>query len=337
MLESNINLIQCSVNIFDDNVEKYINIDRNILKSDSLKFEDIINAEIEAFTELCKFMCEKNFRKTKLSLLVEEPNFSLTFILLYRFSLEDQFAQFKSVFSDLFPSAIINFSSEKSMIASDIIKRGVFIAKKVPINYQDVSVKTKRLDFTEYDNTKNYLPKHYLKPQKIELVKRNSELFVLARCFIRREYEQKTIVELSDSFLKFQYKQHINTNFNLLMNKALLPDPNFKELFVNKYPKFFSDPFFNLFDEKFSMHILSPFSNKTIKTFKEAVFNNTYDKDKDIFYEDLVADPHFQRCLAYLKKFALFPIDPINGNILNVYFKYIDKLAILLKQPPKSE
>lgn len=330
MLESNINLIQCSVNIFDNNVEKYINIDRNILKSDSLRFEDIINTEKLAFTEFCRALCKKKITKKKYTQIISHATFPLIFILLYRFSELPEFDKFLKIYQNEINLLKITISPEHKIELTKLMNEGINVVREIK-NYSISSLNDEEINnFIKYNELKNYLPKHYLKPQKMVLAKKNNEIFVSARCFVRREYDADSIVELSYDYLKWQYKTVIDTNYNLLINKALLPDIEFKKLIVHKYPKFFTDPFFNLFDEKFSMHIICPLSNYTIKSFKNSLINRNYDDIKSDFQLELRKDTHFQKCVEYVANNSLFP-NASDLNFVDLYFNFIDKLAQLFE------
>lgn len=330
MFELNNNIINCFVAIFDKNPEKYLNINRNVLKYDGIKYSDIVACEKRIFTEFCKMMVNNSISGCN-----SIDFFPILSVLFARFADEKVLNLFENKYKNELENITIN-----SALNQDGLKLSVFFGREKSFCvYSEINDKdAKKYDFIQdseecKDNAINieklyeHFPKSFFVPTNIKIQKYEQQSRVIYCCKIRHE-SCREYTDVDEKCWKLDCLE-LGKDWNQLVKKALKPISKYKNICVNKLPKTFqkSCVFKNILDNNISEYIISPFSDKSAKNMFECKKCNPIDLKLHInqIKEIMNVDEHFNKCVKYV--LANHEGDMTEEMIQDEYFKLASEMA----------
>lgn len=336
--ELNNNIIKCTVEILDKNPEKYLNIDRNVLKYGKIKYSDILEMEKIVFTELCNNMINNGAHQ----LLLSNEYISIISILFSRFVDEKNNLLFQNTFNKKLSQCNIlienDFDSKNMINLVDFINCNNKICVSADCNLDDTSL------FENIEECKNsnvvglkflyeHFPKHFFIPCNIKMQKYNNKIHIMYYCKIRNESSIEISVEDFNCW-KLDCKL-LSTNLEAsFIRKVFKPIEPYRELFVNRIPKTFhlSSLFSNILDENITSYIISPFDSPSIKKLLDC---RNCDVDKlDGCINDLLncfeSNLYFEKCVKFVQKNNLDSFS--ETEIREAYKKFIKDTATILNK-----
>lgn len=240
----NRNIIGCSVNIFDKNPEKYLNIDRNVLRSGNISYSDITTYEEEIFTFFCSDLLNNSFfpdetqvyfneDKNAFPIMSKKHYFPILSILFYRFAKENLYV-FKRIYKEDFKNYQIlltstsdpytipltsllgendnyatdeenNLENKKKFFVYDLIDESNISFFKNVSEFKDKAIFISDL----YE----HFPHHFFVPVKVRVQQYNSKLCIIYECQIRRSGNRNSI-EIDDLYWKLDCIDLSNANKN---------------------------------------------------------------------------------------------------------------------------
>lgn len=284
------NLFKCSVVILDKNTEVYLNIDRNVLKSNSITYKDIVQIESELFTKVYEDMINNT---TKTSALFSKDYLPLLTILFARFINRSKLQEFINKYMDeLKKYSIKTVYNDSNIPLLEFI--GVENAIQINLNNND----NKQESQNNYEDFFEEFPEWIFVPT--EIYYNADDNYRIYKCKIKNELEsENTIID----------EECWNQDCNLLytygltefIKTALKPLEKYETIIVNQLPKTFrkSKSFSNKLDDNISKFILSPFDEITIKTLNKNIKNQKA-LDNDSIVKSFENNSHFIKCIKYV-------------------------------------
>lgn len=325
MLKQNVNILNLKVGIFDSDASKYLSIERNTLKRNSLTFDVIKDSEQKCFTMLCETLI---LQKTR----IKDDCFPILTLLFARFANENLFNVFFDKFSNNHKYFIMIGDNEYDILD---IKDNF----KISILYDD---QYEILDDTFYKNVFSVFPQNFFCPSKI-IYSEFPEENVLGKnlrkkrraeyhCRIRRETEKECLIRMDATEKKqevFYSLTSYNTqkmNINLLIKCLFKPWKDYKDIVVSKHPITYNynNHCLNNLEKNIYNFILSPFDNDVINCMSKNIT-----KCKKTFMDEtlkvVLLSGQFKKCIDYVEKHGIK--SNTKDVIKNKYIEFVSTVS----------
>ena len=344
VIELNNNIIKLSVNVLDKNSENYLNIDRNVLKYNSIKYFDIVECEENMFTKLCDIMIGYNFPEGKpmenelrkiyhLQSKCESLSFFPKLSVLFaRFAEETVFSKFKDKYKSKLENISIQFNDDSNPVELNLSfflgsEKSFYVYDDIEIgNFSDVEEFKENAIYIE--RLYEHFPKNFFVPISVKIQNYGQTNHIIYQCKIRHELCREP-TEVDDDCWKLDCIRLMNYDANQLVKKAFKPISKYKNLCVYKFPKTFQKSFVfkNVLDNNIVSYILSPFDMESAKKLFECKNCKSSELQAHIreIQDFLEENIHFNKCIDYIKKNQSSEIT--KQKIKGDYFKLIEEMA----------
>ena len=304
MLKQNVNLYNLKVEIFDSDASKYLSIDRNVLKRNSLTFDVIKESEQNCFTKLCEELTLQNTR-------IKDDCFPILTLLFARFVNKNMFNAFFDKYSNKHKYYIKIGKNDYDILT---IKDNFAIELIYDENYEIT-------DDEFYKNVFSIFPQNFFCPSKIiysvsdekdesgeKQIRKSAEYL----CKIRRDTEKECLIKM-DSYSKEQEIFYSLTSYNtqklnikLLIKSLFKPWKDYKDIVVYKHPITFKykNHCLNNLEKNIYNFILSPFDDN-VTDFMLSLLNDGKQKFIDKTVELIVKSSQFTKCIEYVEKYGI--------------------------------
>lgn len=291
--------VSAKVDILDYPADRYLNIDRTVLKEGSYSFSELLDAEATAFSYICKRFLEKS-KNLSVSELV------LFTILFYRFIDNDDFLKFYESNLHTLENCKISICGTKiplnNLAETNVVLYQTLWGKVVKKNLDANDIKLEKFSET--------FPEHFLVPIKISYINTEKCGFKKYECKFRSK-SQKYELQISKDAKTIDYVSIIknkNGSYNIkqLMKSLFKPDKDYKELIIYTAPKTFhkGSNYFNSLEYSIPGMILSPFDERSCEMMEHYIKAKdvSANKIKDDIWTYLKHSKFFARCVNYILK-----------------------------------
>lgn len=333
LIELNSNIIRCFADILDKNTDKYLNIDRNVLKYGEINYKDIVEVETKMFTALCNIIIKQGEKSQYLNLNF----FPIISILFARFVDKNILETFVENFKKKLEEISVNIDDEvygKNINLLDLLG----FTKHIGIcHFNEVEgfhdLESCESDLTNANRLFEHFPRHFFVPKSIKLQKHNNKNFIIYYCKIRNESCFES-TEIDENCWKYDCLQLMKSDPNQLIKTVFKPVGKYKELFVGKIPKTFrkSIVFENILDNNISIYILSPFEQSSAKKIFDCKhyaglkLNDCIDEIK----RTLINTTHFKKCVNFVKNSATGSCD--ESIIIQKYLSMVEEIIRIFNE-----
>lgn len=285
--------------IFDNNVKKYVNIDRERLRDNSISEERLKEVQKQIINEWCSYLL-KNFDSLQQT---QEELVSLS-LLMYQYVPLNKFKEFYSKLGNK------SISNNLKMGKTSLSLQDLLFEENLEIKFY-YSLDSTQVDLKLEDETKalfeiiEKLPHSLIKINNIKAsVCEDKKGMVITYNFSLNNDECEDLVtmdELSaflDYFFIIASKNKNDIQFEKLIRCILKPDKDFEKLILSNVPKsFYMRPnFSNILDASIKKFIISPFDQYHKNVLKE------YIEGKRDEFKIERNNVHLKKCISYVYK-----------------------------------
>lgn len=290
VIELDHSLFKCSITILDKHTESYLNIDRNVLRKDSISYKDIIEITNELFT----LVCQDLISETKNNIVLISNNYlPILSVLFARFIKRSQMNSFIKKYRDELSKYQISVNDNQFSLLN-LIEDGRHI--EIVSNKNNSSRGSSGIIHADFFKA---FPEYILVPKEIKYNKtRNNTIYL---CVIKNELEPiSTIIDDScwrhDCVLLYSYGK------SEFVKTILKPSKKYDRIVVDNYPKTFrkGKSFVCTLDDNISSYILSPFDETSLNYVLEQNKKNK-DLEKETIKRYFCQNTQFNKCVNYVE------------------------------------
>lgn len=328
---SHAGFINWDIYIFNKHQTKYLNIDRDRLKSGAISEEELLVIRTKILAEWCKFLCDDKASKSIRPQLLNETNYLLSILILFYQSCErSQFDGFYSIYGKNIAESDFYIGDEKVSVTDlwDSSKRffttiGYLRDSNSPFyecgltkeEFDQVSDKGTSISL----RTLHHFPHRLI--QEIKISKCGDRK--LCYCFhFAHAINNSMIIEMDDYARLLDYVFAIRwkdkkTRFSVngIVKVVLKPDSKFQHLVVTKYPVNFryNKDTRHYLNECIKSYILSPFDQDSVPYLNEYINDIANEKLKKELLEKIFESEMYSNCENYILKNSIYgKISPDN-------------------------
>lgn len=375
-LDQRVGFLEWDILILDDEAEKYVNIDREILKKGAISEEELLEIQERILTRWCEYFCNKSttqkYSKGKMFNGKEGERISLI-IAFSQMVPQEVFQEFLKIYgeerieedeskkvknrrgahSESF--SVENYFIDNQIPVVSLWDRGSFYFTEVKLSerYPSELYKKAESDSEKKLNltTLQYFPRSLIVLDKV--LGQKKDVMTYYYHFGKKEGFLKGI-EMDDAARIDDYISAINVfrdtvkrkNFESLMKGLFKPDNRYSNLIVDKFPTTFhkNENFSRYLDICISGYILSPFDNISGRKLYGAVYEQPALEGEILssFVREIMSTEYFRKCVNYIIKQknadgADDNEDELEKIIIEEYEQFIIKMYKLLWQKVKYD
>ena len=316
LLERNCSIMKLQVGIFNKDASKYLSIDRNTLKYNSLSYNMIMQNEKEAFTLLCERLIRDGVNR------IHENNYATLVILFSRFVNKPLVDEFIKKYAIEGKKCLISIG-KKSVDLQTLISS--VVVNSLESYNNDVEFSCSEL-FSSF-------PFNLFYPYKIKYEKKDDKKIPNLKysCKIRNESNDNCLVEMDKESKKYEIYTSLSENdshridIQQLVRCIFRPWSDYNKIIVHKHPTSFSEKshFNTMLEKNCYSYILSPFNDKMAKLISD---NKDCDvnKLKILVTSKIRESRYFKKCVEYVTNNGI--IKSSEDGIIEQYLAFINEV-----------